>query len=216
MRVWYVAYGSNMHAARLAWYIGGGCPPGGMRTYPGCRDQRPPSRSVPVSLPGGIYFAGESRAWTGGMAFYDPHLPGEAAARAYLVTVDQFTDIAAQEMYRPAGETAQLTETTAAAVEAAIAGGRATLGPGRYETLVCPGSRSGVPMLTFTAPEGASAVRCRPPAPTYLRMIARGLRESHGWPAERIANYLEARPGVADAWPPDAVAALVSEALAEP
>ncbi|MGW3786016.1 histone deacetylase [Micromonospora chokoriensis] len=216
MRVWYVAYGSNMHAARLAWYIGGGCPPGGMRTYPGCRDQRPPSRSVPVSLPGGIYFAGESRAWTGGMAFYDPHLPGEAAARAYLVTVDQFTDIAAQEMYRPAGETAHLTETTAAAVEAAIAGGRATLGPGRYETLVCPGSRSGVPMLTFTAPEGASAVRCRPPAPTYLRMIARGLRESHGWPAERIAGYLEVQPGVADAWPPEAVAALVSEALAGP
>ncbi|WFE51327.1 histone deacetylase [Micromonospora sp. WMMD1155] len=216
VRVWYVAYGSNMHAARLGWYIGGGCPPGGMRTYPGCRDPRPPSRSVPVSLPGGIYFAGESRAWTGGMAFYDPHLPGEAAARAYLVTVEQFTDIAAQEMYRPAGEPAALTPATGAAVEAAIAGGRATLGPGRYETLVCPGSHGGVPMLTFTAPEGASGVKWRPPAPTYLGMIARGLRESHGWPVERIADYLAGRPGVAHAWSPDAVATLVSEVLADP
>ncbi|MFF0253147.1 histone deacetylase [Micromonospora zamorensis] len=215
MEVWYVAYGSNMHAARLAWYIGGGCPPGGKRTYPGCRDRRPPSRSVPVSLPGGIYFAGESGAWTGGMAFYDPHLPGEAAARAYLVTLEQFTDIAAQEMYRPVDDTTDLIPVTGVAIDAAVANGRATLGPGRYETLVCPGSRSGVPMLTFTAPEGASGVRCRPPAPSYLGMIARGLRESHGWPTERIASYLAGRPGVADAWSPDAVAALVAEAVVD-
>ncbi|MGC5289030.1 histone deacetylase [Micromonospora sp. DT231] len=214
MVLWYVAYGSNMHAARLAWYIGGGCPPGGRRTYPGCRDRRPPSRSVPVWLPGGIYFAGESRAWTGGMAFYDPRLPGEAAARAYLVTEEQFADIAAQEMYRPAGADADLVPATGAAVEAAIAAGRATLGPGRYETLICPGSHSGVPLLTFTAPEGASATRCRPPAPIYLGMIARGLREAHGWPTERITSYLAARPGVADGWRPDDVAALVTEALA--
>ncbi|MEU8113556.1 histone deacetylase [Micromonospora sp. NPDC048947] len=215
MLAWYVSYGSNMHAARLGWYIGGGCPPGGKRTYPGCRDRRPPSRSAPVSLPGGIYFAGESGAWTGGMAFYDPHLSGEAAARAYLVTLEQFTDIAAQEMYRPPGDTTELIPATGAAIDAAVADGRATLGPGRYETLICPGSRDGVPMLTFTAPEGASAVPCRPPAPIYLGMIARGLRESHGWPAERIATYLAARPGVAGAWPPDAVAALVDKALAD-
>ncbi|MDG4806693.1 histone deacetylase [Micromonospora sp. WMMD1120] len=210
MLVWYVAYGSNMHAARLAWYIGGGCPPGGRRTYPGCRDRRPPSRSVPVSLPGGIYFAGESRAWTGGMAFYDPDLPDEAAARAYLVTVEQFTDIAAQEMYRPV----DLAEATGAAIEVAVAEGRATLGPGRYETLVCPGGHDGVPLLTFTAPEGMSAARCRPPAPIYLGMIARGLYESHGWPAGRITTYLAARPGVPDGWTPEAVATLVTEALA--
>ncbi|GAB3950899.1 histone deacetylase [Micromonospora vulcania] len=212
--VWYVAYGSNLHAARLAWYIGGGCPPGGRRTYPGCRDTRPPSRSVPVSLPGGIYFAGESGAWTGGMAFYDPRLPGVAAARAYLVTVEQFADIAAQEMYRPPGDTADLIPATGAAIDAAVAEGRATLGPGRYETLVCPGHLAGIPLLTFTAGESASTQRCRPPAPIYLGMIARGLHESHGWPAERIATYLADRPGVADGWPPEAVAALVTEALA--
>ncbi|MDG9673260.1 histone deacetylase [Micromonospora sp. DH14] len=215
MLIWYVSYGSNMHAARLGWYIGGGCPPGGKRTYPGCRDRRPPSRSAAVSLPGGIYFAGESGAWTGGMAFYDPHLPGQAAARAYLVTLEQFTDIAAQEMYRPPGDSTDLIPATGAAIDAAVANGRATLGPGRYETLVCPGRRDGVPLLTFTAPEGASAARCRPPAPIYLGMIAKGLRESHGWPAERIVTYLSARPGVAGTWPPDGVAALVDEALVD-
>ncbi|MGC4855277.1 hypothetical protein ACLQ24_18260 [Micromonospora sp. DT4] len=53
----------------------------------------------------------------------------------------------------------------------------------------------------------------RPPAPTYLGMIARGLHESHGWPAERIIDYLTRRPGVAGGWPPDAVTTLVAEAL---
>jgi len=211
--VWYVAYGSNMHAARLAWYIGGGCPPGGRRTYPGCRNPRPPRRSVPVSLPGGIYFAGESGAWTGGMAFYDPQLPGVAAARAYLVTIEQFTDIAAQEMYRPAGDHADLLPATVEAVDTAVADGRATLGPGRYETLICPGHLAGAPLLTFTAPEPSSAVRCRPPAPLYLGMIARGLHEAYGWSAARIADYLAQRPGVAEGWTPDAVAALVTDAL---
>lgn len=95
-QLWYVAYGSNLHAARLAWYLTGGRPPGGLRTYPGCRDCRPPRRTVPLLLPGGVYFAGESRAWTGGMAFYDPELPGPAAARGYLMSVEQFADIAAQ------------------------------------------------------------------------------------------------------------------------
>ncbi|MFC4019706.1 histone deacetylase [Micromonospora sp. GCM10011542] len=213
-RVWYVAYGSNMHAARLAWYLNGGCPPGGRRTYPGCRDPRPPSRMVPVSLRGGIYFAGESAAWTGGMAFYDPWLPGRAAARAYLVTIGQFTDIAAQEMYRPPGDAVEPVGATAAAIDAAVADGRATLGPGRYETLVCPGHRAGLPMLTFTAPASASTVDCRAPAAAYLGMIARGLREAHDWPADRIAGYLAERPGVAGGWSQPAVHELVAAALA--
>ncbi|MGC5334744.1 histone deacetylase [Micromonospora sp. DT62] len=201
--VWYVAYGSNMHAARLGFYLAGGCPPGGRRTYPGCRDPRPPRRTVPVSLPGGVYFAGESRAWTGGMAFYDPALPGEAAARAYLLDVGQFADVAAQEMYREPGADAGL-------IAEAVATGRATLGPGRYETLLCPGRLDGLPLLTFTAPWAASEVPWRAPAPAYLDMIARGLRESHGWDADRIARYLLARPGVAGAWDAAAVAALLT------
>ena len=40
--VWYVAYGSNMSAARFGCYISGGRPPGARRTYLGCRDQSPP------------------------------------------------------------------------------------------------------------------------------------------------------------------------------
>jgi hypothetical protein len=190
--VWYVAYGSNMHASRLHYYLAGGRPPGAGRTYPGCRDPRPPTRTAPVFLPGGIYFALESLAWTGGMAFYDPHLPGRAAARAYLVTAGQFADIAAQEMARPPAGELDLAE--------ALATGRAQLGPGRYETIVCPGHLDGHPMLTFTAPWRAADVEWNPPSPRYLGMIASGLHEAHGWGAERLISYLAERPGIQSHW----------------
>lgn len=186
--VWYAAYGSNMHAARLAYYLNGGTPPGGARTYPGCRDPREPGHAYPVMLPGRLYFAFESRAWTGGMAFYDPDAPGETAARAYLLDVSQFCDIAAQEMYRETGTDLDLGRV--------LADGRARLGPGRYETLVCPGLLDGRPVLTFTAPWGIDEAEWNVPAPRYLRYLASGLAEGHGWDKPRIARYLAECPGL--------------------
>ena len=56
--MWYVSYGSNMCSARLACYLAGGRPPGGSRVNPGARDPRPPARTIPVDLPGTVYFAG--------------------------------------------------------------------------------------------------------------------------------------------------------------
>jgi hypothetical protein len=74
--VWYVSYGSNMAVERLTCYLEGGRPPGGTRANPGARDPRPPRRMIPVDLPGSVYFAGDSRQWGGGVAFYDHETPG--------------------------------------------------------------------------------------------------------------------------------------------
>ncbi len=152
-------------------------------------------------LPGGLYFALESRTWTGGMAFYDPDAAGEAAAHAYLVTAEQFSDIAAQEMHRDPGPDLDLTRV--------LAQGRAAVGPGRYETLVCPGELDERPVLTFTAPWGMHDVPWNAPAAGYLRWLASGLRASHDWPAERVAAYLAHRPGAAMRWTAAEVAALI-------
>jgi hypothetical protein len=95
--IWYVSYGSNMATTRLACYLRGGCPPGGNHSHPGARDTTEPRESVPVVIPGSVFFAGESRIWGGGRAFYDPDAPGTVAARAFLVTQEQFEDIHAQE-----------------------------------------------------------------------------------------------------------------------
>jgi hypothetical protein len=191
-RVWYTAYGSNTRLARLNHYLAGGCPPGATRAHPGCRDRRPPTASVPVELGGAMYFATESLLWTGGRAFYDPDAPGRVFARAYLVTVEQFSDIAAQEMDEEPGADLDLSE--------AVRRGRAVLGDGHYETLICPGTLDGLPMLTFTAPWRLNDLPWNAPSAPYLGQLSAGLLEAGAWDLPTVASYVAARPGASGRW----------------
>ncbi|WP_141584292.1 histone deacetylase [Actinomadura sp. WMMA1423] len=196
--IWYVAYGSNLFRDRFRCYLAGGRPSGGARHYTGCRDPRPARAERPVTVPGGIYFALTSLTWGGGMAFYDPELPGRAAARAYLLTRRQFCDVLSQEMRREVGADHDLGE--------AVERGRQRLGPGRYETVLKVGEHAGRPMLTFTSSEPHP-----PNAPTapYLAMLGRGLREAHGWSAARAGAYLAERPGARGHWAAGEITALL-------
>jgi hypothetical protein len=186
--VWYVSYGSNMSAARLATYLEGGCPPGGTRPHPGARDASPPRHDVGVELPGAVYFAGRSTQWGGGVAFYDHETPGPSAARAYLVTAQQFADIAAQEMHRVPDPDDPIEEVVLGGLDPAL-NGYHHVGPGHYETLVQVGEIAGAPMLTFTAPHGLDHVEHTEPSDAYLAMLADGLRGAQGWSEARIAEY---------------------------
>jgi hypothetical protein len=186
-QVWYVSYGSNMSATRLACYLEGGRPSGGRRTNPGARDRTLPARTIPVDLPGRLYFAGESPQWGGGVAFYDHATPGYTAARGYLVTAEQLADIAAQEMYRLPRDGDPLEEIVLGPLE----GGLHEIGPGRYETLVEVGTYDGLPLFTFTSPHGVGHVEQTAPSPRYLELLAEGLRESRGWDDDRIAAYFD-------------------------
>ncbi|MEV5832051.1 histone deacetylase [Nocardia sp. NPDC052112] len=214
--VWYASYGSNMHSSRLRCYLAGGTPDGGAVTLPGCRHRAEPLRSEPLTLAGLQYFATESLTWTGGRAFYDPDAHGTTAARAHLVTVDQFCDIAAQEMYRTPGTDLDLGE--------AITHGRLTLGPGRYETVVCTGTFEGHPVLTITAPWRYTDLPGNPPSAAYIRHLAAGLTESHSWTVEEIAAYIATRPGAVLGWTAATIVALLesqatrtdTEAIAPP
>jgi hypothetical protein len=194
--VWYVSYGSNMSTERLAVYLEGGTPLGGNRNNPGARNSSPPRRSVPVDLPGALYFAGDSPQWGGGVAFYDhdaqePAQGGPTAARAYLVTAEQFADVAAQEMYRVPQEGDPLEEVVLGGID----GGRHHVGPGRYETLVEVGVLDGAPMLLFTSPHGIDHVEHTQPSASYLTTMALGLKESREWDDDEVAAYFE-RVGV--------------------
>ncbi|MBM4796572.1 histone deacetylase [Streptomyces sioyaensis] len=211
-RVWYAAYGSNMHRERLTAYLAGGRPPGGLRACPGCRDPRDPLRTAPVLLPGLLYFATESQVWTGGRAFYDPG-PARTAddaprtelpSQGYLLTVGQFSDIVAQEMYREPGEDLDLTQ--------ALTHGRAQIGPGRYETLVCAGALDGYPVLTCTAPWRSDDIAVNAPSAAYLRHIGAGIVAAHGWSVHRTARYLAGCPGAAGHWRAGEIESLLTAA----
>jgi len=199
--VWYVSYGSNMWARRFSCYLAGGRPLGAARTYPGARDPRPPRDREGVWLAGTVYFAMRSAVWGGGRALYDPEPAGTAAARAYLITAGQFSDVVAQEMHREPGTDLDLTGLASA--------GRLQAGGGHYETLLHVGELDGTPMVTFTAPWRMGEVTPTSPSGAYLRMLGRGLREAHGWGAHAAAEYLASLPGARGAWLPGDIARLL-------
>ncbi|MBF6358327.1 histone deacetylase [Nocardia higoensis] len=209
--VWYAAYGSNLHAQRLAYYIEGGTPPGTNHVYPGFRDQTPPLKTRALTLPGTIYFAWNSPVWTGGVAFYatEPAAgwPTDAAVRGYLLTTGQFSDLLTQEMYREPSEDLDLTEVLTA--------GRSQLGPGRYETLVLADTIDGWPVLTFTSPWDVNTVELQRPSERYVRMVSSGLHEAHRWPAARIRDYLRERPGIRGEWRDEDLTEVVHQALSQ-
>ena len=199
-RVWYVAYGSNLGDGPLPVLSGGGRADGGARTYVGCRDTADPAGTFSLELSGALLFAGESGVWGGGMAFFDPEGAGSVACRAYLVTPEQFADVAAQEMrLEPGGEFAQALATVLPEVRELH-----RMGPGRYETVVRLDTRDGVPLLTVTNGD-VRGLALAAPTPPYLRSIATGLREAHGWDDARIASYLAAAPGARGSWTSDTV-----------
>ena len=186
--VWYVAYGSNMSAARFGCYISGGRPRGARRTYLGCRDRSPPLRDVGIRLAGGLTFAGESRVWGGGIAFYNPDADGRVAARAYLLTFGQLSDVVAQEAKSPVGCDLVLGNGVA----------RRWATPSRvYETVLPVDDLDGLAMFTIT-----SLQSLEPTAPSehYLRTMLNGLGEAFGWTAAERVDYLLRAPGVTPAW----------------
>jgi hypothetical protein len=209
--VWYVAYGSNLGMDRFRCYLAGGRPDGGLRTYPACRDTTDPAESFAFEQPGALVFAGTSGVWAGGMAFFDAdraERDGRVACRAYLITVDQFGDVVAQEMRHPPG--GDFARALAAVVPEV--GELHTMGPGRYETVLRLGARDGVPMLTVTSGD-VGALGVNAPSAAYLRSIATGLRESHGWDDDRVAAYLATAAGLDGAWTTDQVVAAIRDGV---
>lgn len=200
---WYVAYGSNMCFERFVCYLKGGCPPGGLRAYDGARDPTLPRDDRPYWLPGATYFARESLTWTGGLAFLDPTVDDAAPARAYLVTREQFSDVVAQEMSREPDVVLDLAHVSEADA--------VPMGPGDYETVIGCAPIEGVPAYTFTAPDSHPDTELAPPSAAYLRVLAQGLAETHGWSTQQAAEYLVRRPGADATWTVDtAVGALTS------
>jgi hypothetical protein len=186
--VWYVAYGSNMRAARFNSYISGGRPRGARRTYEGCRDPSPPVRDIGIHLAGGLTFAGSSSVWGGGMAFYRPHADGELAARAYLLTFGQLSDVVAQEARRPVGSDFTLVDGV---------DGQWPVGSRTYEKLLHLDDREGLPMFTITSLQNLEPT---PPSAAYLRTVLDGLSETFGWTIDERVRYLLRAPGVVPTW----------------
>jgi hypothetical protein len=198
--VWYASYGSNLFADRFACYIQGGQPAGSTNTCRGARDKRPPIASAALEIPHRLYFSGTS-TWGGSPAFIDSQRSDDhrAFVRAYLIRWQQFEDVVAQENQR---------ELVPISIRNRAEGDIEQIGPGRYETLLCVGTRDEVPIMTFTAPWTFSEVVPGAPSLAYVSMLVAGLRQAHGLNDVAIVEYLASAPGCTGALVHEALEAL--------
>jgi hypothetical protein len=192
--VWYVAYGSNLSAERFRAYLQGGRPQGSARIYAGCRDRSLPRAAGSTWLPGRLCFTGRSTVWGGGLAVYDPEAPGEVAARSYLVTFGQLSDVIAQEARRPVGrDLVRLPDGRLQALSAV------------YDAIVELETRDGLPALTMTSTAGHAPAA---PSAAYLTTILGGLADGFDLDDEARVDYLLRAEGVRPTWTADDLRAL--------
>lgn len=193
-KVWYAAYGSNLSRERFDVYLRGGRPEGATHTYPGCRDPSDPSDDIADELDAQLAFGGFSQTWGGGVAFIRDQAGARTKVRLYLLTLEQFEDVVAQENWIVPG-----TVTIEPATEQVVLDGDHT-----YRLVIPLGTRDGLPLLTVSQ---LPVTEVAEPTAAYLLHIATGLRASHGLDTDEVVAYLSAAPGAPAA---DAVRVAVS------
>jgi hypothetical protein len=198
-RVWYVSYGSNMAAERLAVYLRGGMPSGSTRLHPGARDPSDPLADEPCRLAHRRFFAGRSRTWGGGgVAYVDPRPgSGDTPARRYLLTLEQFHDVWAQESGRAVGTPLEAATSDGSPLDfaACAAGSSVVVGGGGYDRLLILGRFDDVPAVTFTSPREPTSLVANPPSTPYRAVIVAGLVQSHDLSDAEAHALLDAEVG---------------------
>lgn len=191
--VWYAAYGSNLLRERFELYLSGGSLSGvaTRAVHQGARDSSPPAGARIARIDHQLRFAGQSPRWGGAPAFLDP-TPGSGSAlvRQWLVTAEQFEDVAAQENAMPAG-------SLSIDVDDLVARGSLDITERWYGRAVCIGHVDGRPVVTFTCRDLSLDVAA--PSASYLGTIVSGLVQSGVADDEIAATLLEA-DGVVPAW----------------
>jgi hypothetical protein len=191
--VWYAGYGSNTDLDRFMCYIAGGTPVGTDRIYVGCKDPSAPLAHMALEIPYQLYFAGESRVWTGGVAFIGHTADSNilpTIVSAYLIKLSQLEQLVAQENGREEIYHIDLQQLQDHS--------QLTLGEGigRYDRILQCGTYENVPIISLTSPKIWSDFNR--PAPAYLRIMATGLRGAiHGLTTDEVIAYLLQKPGVA-------------------
>lgn len=188
--VWYATFGSGLSKEHFLQSISGKQPHQTLRHNRGCTDTSEPLKDVFISLPYRLFFAGSCQFDDGGHAFIDYRQDDTAhtVARAYLITKEQFTEIASQENKQSIVK--QLP------FKAAATHGHAAIGydSSDYGELLYCGTMDGCPIYSLTT----SNPDVPPVAPSgaYTKLICKGLSEANHVDRKMAIEYLLSAPGL--------------------
>ena len=112
-------------------------------------------------------------------------------ARAYLITIEQFEDIAAQENYQNMPLRLPLTK----AINAGHAAISNVEGEPVYDVLLYSGTRDRIPVFSLTALRPRTGYMV--PGPSYTHFLCKGLSQNPKLNTESAVDYLAGRPGIA-------------------
>ena len=209
--LWYACYGSNCSRDRFLVYLTGGRAEGADHHHDGARNEAPPIADGPAVFGTNVCFTGLSARWNGAPAFLEHRAaPTGALGRRYLITLEQFADVHAQEnRIQPGG-----LEFPDNILDLAP-GHRQTVIDGAYGAIVALDPVDGHPTLTFTAPTPPERRPPAPPSASYLATILHGLREVHDLDDAVIVEWVGRSPGVRPNWSSAALHQLLDTALNE-
>lgn len=200
--LWYAAYGSNVNRDRFLEYIHGGTSRFNGVGYPGCRTKQDPIRDYALAINRELYFARFSDPWAGAVAFVRPEASkSQTLGRAYLITEQQFLDIACQENGRRPGDREMAFDYAYAEKNA-----QSYFTPGNpekpspsgtmsYGRVILLGTRESWPVFTITA-EWPGYSDINPPARAYVRCIADGIRQLGRISHKALVEYFISKVGV--------------------
>jgi len=165
----YAVYGSNLLKERFMAYINGGIYDG--RHYAGCKDKKKPEDLGYTFVPYRLYFAKESSRWDGkGVAFLTCK-EKENDEYHTLVRRWKITDDQFKDIWKQEGKT-------------------------YYHVKIYLGKKDGIEIYTLT---GCWLKEKNKPGEKYLHYIKCGLKETTGWPYEKIEQYISKFLGKGDA-----------------
>ncbi len=191
--VWYATFGTGLWKEHFINAITGN-KEATLRHNVGCTDKSPPLKDVLMSFPYKLFFAGNCETCGGGHAFID-YRKDEAShtiSHAYLITREQFEEIASQENYWP--------ETVALPFDKAVEDGHATIGDGTgdYNELLYSGIKEGYPIFSLTTNDPDTPKTM--PNRKYTEMLCKGLSDVNQLGKKEAVDYLMAAPGIKDSY----------------
>lgn len=200
--LWYAVYGAKVNKDHFLELIRGGKSSFNGHTYVGCRNKQDPIRDYAIGINHELYFARNSDIWGGAMAHV---LPQESRTktlgRAYLITAEQFTDIACQQNGRKPGDPEFMLDYTYSegAKESYFNRKDPTrpVGQGKqsYGRILKIGTRESWPVFTITG-EWEGYGETNAPGRSYLNVIVQGFKQLGRISGPAMVEYFSGKEGI--------------------